>query len=298
MATKTIAARSMWSGSISFGLVNIPVKLYTAVREHRISFHMLHDQDKVRLRRKLICPADDKEVHPEHIVKGYEIAKDQYIIVRKDELEGCAPDKTRAIEITDFVGLDEIDPIYFDRPYYIMPQAGAAKSYALLVEAMSKSKKVGIARFVLHDKEYLTALRPVGKIICMETMHFGDEIVDSGSLGAVSDAKVGEREMKIAQQLIDSLTTTFDADNYHDEYSDCVREMLEKKAEGEEIVIQPPPDKQKSARATDLMAALEASLARTRQASGRGTKSSGNSEGNGNGHGNGHSARGRRRARS
>ena len=267
MATqKKSSMRSMWTGSISFGLVNIPVRLYGAVREKGVAFHLLHDQDNVRLRRKLVCPADGKEVHPEHIVKGYEIAKDQYVVVRKDELESCAPEKTRTIEITDFVDLSDIDPVYYERPYYVLPQAGAGKSYRLLVEAMKRSKKVGIARFVFHDKEHLAALRPVGGAIVLETMQFGDEIIPVDDLeGVPAESKVGERELKAAQQLIDSLATKFDPDKYRDEYRDCIRKMVEKKAEGEQVVTQPAPEKEKkTGRAADLMAALEASLAQAK----------------------------------
>src|SRR5687768_2744564 len=188
--------RSMWSGSISFGLVNIPVRLSPAVREQRVAFHLLHDQDKARLRRKLVCPADGKEVHPEHIVRGFEVGKDKHVIIRDEELEACAPEKTRAIEITDFVDLDQIDPIYFDRPYHLLPQPGAAKSYRLLAEAMDRTKKVGVARFVLHDKEHLCALRTKGRLICLETMHFGDEVVDASQF-APSGGHVAEREMKV-----------------------------------------------------------------------------------------------------
>src|SRR3954466_9957003 len=138
--------RPVWSGSISFGLVNIPVRLFTAVREQRVAFHLLHDQDKVRLRRKLVSSTTGKEVHPEHVVRGYEFTKDQFILVRDEELEGCAPEKTRAIEITDFVNLPEIDPVFFDRAYYVLPQKGAARSYRLLAEAMKRSGRVGVAR--------------------------------------------------------------------------------------------------------------------------------------------------------
>src|SRR5215212_380165 len=177
--------RPVWSGSISFGLVNIPVRLFTAVREQRVAFHLLHDQDKVRLRRKLVSSSTGKEIHPEHIVRGYEHAKGHFIVVRDEELEGCAPEKTRAIEITDFVELSEIDPIFYDRPYYVLPQKGAARSYRLLAEAMKRSGRVGIARVVMHEKEYLAALRTVGQVICLSTMHFGEEVVPSTVLEGV-----------------------------------------------------------------------------------------------------------------
>ena len=181
--------RSIWTGSISFGLVNIPVKMHTAVREDRIAFHMLHDQDKVRLQRKMICPEDGKEIHNEHVVKGYEISKGQYVIVQQSELEGCSPEKTRAIEITDFVELKQIDPIYFDRAYYLTPAEHAAKSYRLLHEAMTRSGRVGIARMVMHDKEYLACLRTRGDALCISTMHFGNEVIETDTLGDLPDCE-------------------------------------------------------------------------------------------------------------
>jgi DNA end-binding protein Ku len=258
------AARAIWSGSISFGLVNIPVKMHTAVREDRISFHMLHDQDKVRLQRKMVCPEDGKEVHPEHTVKGYEVAKGQYVIVQQNELQGCAPEKTRSIEITDFVELAQIDPIYFDRAYYLTPAEHAAKPYRLLLEAMQRSGRVGIARIVMHDKEYLAALRTKGDALCLSTMHFGNEIVGIDQLGDLPTAKVGDKELKAADQLIESLLTDFDPAKYHDEYKACVMKMIEKKANGEQIVMEHATHPRAAGKAPDLMAALQASLAKAK----------------------------------
>jgi DNA end-binding protein Ku len=257
------AARPIWTGSISFGLVNIPVKLFTAVREQRVSFHMLHDQDHVRLKRKLVCPAEDREVHPEHIVKGYEIDKDQYVVVRPDEIKSCAPKSTKAIEITDFVDLKEIDPVYYDRPYYVLPQPAATKPFRLLLEAMTDSQKIGVAKIVMHDKEYLAALRPVGDVIVLHTMHFGEEVVTANGLLPGDPPKVGDRELAIARQLVDSLSAKFDPDKYHDEYNVCLMKMIEKKAAGERIVTTPSREKE-HARPGNLMAALEASLAKAK----------------------------------
>lgn len=273
------ASRPIWTGTISFGLVNIPIKLHTVVREQRISFHMLHDQDNVRLRRKMICPADNKEVHPEHIVKGYEIHKDQYVIVTPEDLEGCGPKSMKTIEITDFVNLDDIDPVFYDRPYYVLPQPAATKPYRLLLDAMTRSKKVGISKLVMHEKEYLAALRPVENVICLHTMHFGNEVVGADDLeGLPGEQKVGDRELKVAEQLIDSLATKFEPGKYHDEYRDCVVAMLEKKGQGERIVTQ-PQIAAKPVKAGDLMAALEASLAEAK-AHAKG----GSSNGKANGH--------------
>ncbi len=154
------STRPVWSGSINFGLVTIPVRLFTAVREHKVHFRSLHDQDMVPLKMKLVCPAHhDKEVHREHIVKGYEIAKDQFVIIREDEIEAAAPKSSKTIEIQDFVDLDEIDPLFFDRPYYVAPRPEGAKPYKLLLGAMEKKEKVGIAKVVMWSKEYLCALR-------------------------------------------------------------------------------------------------------------------------------------------
>src|SRR2546421_7644141 len=147
-----VSSHPVWSGSINFGMVTIPVKLYTAVREQRLAFRSLHDQDKVPLKQKLICPADGKEVHPEHIVKGYEIEKDQYVVVRQEELEAVAPKATRAIEIQDFVSMEEIDPVFFDRAYYVVPKPEGMRPYKLLLEALSRKKKVGIAKVVMYSK--------------------------------------------------------------------------------------------------------------------------------------------------
>jgi len=225
-------ARPIWTGTITFGLVSIHVRLFTAVREQRVAFHLLHDQDGVRLRRKMVCPADNKEIHPEHIVKGYEFQKGQYVIVTPEDLENCGPKSTWAIEITDFVDLADIDPIYYDRPYYVLPQPAAGKSYRLLLDAMKENQKVGISKLVMHDKEYLAALRPLEDVICLHTMHFGDEVVGADQLDAPPQHKASDREMKMAGQLIESLASSFEPGKYHDEYRDCVAAMLERKAQG------------------------------------------------------------------
>jgi DNA end-binding protein Ku len=265
--------RPLWSGSISFGLVNIPVRLHAAVREQRVAFHMLHDHDKTRLRRRLVCPADGKEVHPEHVVRGYEYAKDQYVIVRDAELEGCAPEKTKTIEITDFVELAEIDPLFFDRPYYVIPQAGSSKPYRLLVDAMTRAKRVGLARIVMHEKEHLAALRPLGGLLCLETMHFADEVVSLDEVDDVpADMKFADKELKAAEHIIRELSGDFDPGDFRDEYRECVRTMVEQKAKGDGVVAAPraedEAEERKPARAaTNLMAALEASLAQARKQS-------------------------------
>ena len=280
------ATRPIWTGTITFGLVNIPIRLFTAVREQRIAFHMLHDQDGVRLKRKMVCPAENKEVHPEHIVKGYEIRKGQYVIVTPEDLENCGPKSTKTVEITDFVDLADIDPIYYDRPYYVLPQPAATKSYRLLLEAMKDNQKVGISRLVMHDKEYLAALRPLEDVICLHTMHFGNEVVPAGKLDAPPPHKASDRDLKMAGQLIDSLKASFNPDKYHDEYRDCLVAMLERKAHGEEIITQPLVEP-KAVKAGDLMSMLEASLADAKAHA----KGGGNGKARGHAHSNGHGRR-------
>lgn len=261
-------ARAIWTGSISFGLVNIPVRLYVATKDEGVKFHLLHDQDKSRLQRRLVSSASGREVHPEHIVRGYELAKDQYVVIQKSELAHCAPEKSGTIDITDFIDLSDIDPVYYERPYYLSPQPAAVRSYRLLVEAMKKAKKIALAKFVMHEKEHLCALRPVGNALCLETMHFADEIVPLEEVGGIPEEshKVGDRELKVAQQLIDSLTAKFDPAKYRDEYKDCVMKIVDQKAKGEEIHVQPVVEK-KAGKTTDLIAALEESLAHAKAAS-------------------------------
>jgi DNA end-binding protein Ku len=261
----------VWSGSISFGLVNIPVRLFTAVREQRVAFHLLHDQDKARLRRKIVSSTTGQEIHPEHIVRGHEVEKGKFVVVTQEELEACAPEKTKAIEITDFVHLSDIDPLYYERPYYVLPQKGAARSYRLIHAAMKRSKRVGIARVVIHEKEYLAALRPLGDLIVLSPMNLHDEIVPAEPIEQqVGHVQVAERELKSAEKVIQSMTEPFDAKRYRDEYRDCVLKAVQKRAAEEAPVAVPPPadkvkeNKPHEARAADLMSALEASLSRAR----------------------------------
>src|ERR687897_3885924 len=181
-------ARAIWSGSISFGLLNVPVKLYSAVSKQTVRFRELREGDGARIRHKRVAESDGKEVPYEKIVKGYEYAPDQYVVLKRDELAELDPKKTRAIEIQDFVDLDDIDPIYFEQPYYLGPDKGAAKAYALLVQAMRDSHKVAIARFVLRNKEHLAAIRPMDDVLTMATMRFADEVVSPEEITGELDA--------------------------------------------------------------------------------------------------------------
>jgi DNA end-binding protein Ku len=255
--------RAIWSGSISFGLLNVPVKLYSAVSKQTIRFKELREGDGARIRHKRVAESDGKEVPYEKIVKGYEFAPDQYVTLTRDELSELNPKRTRSIEIQDFVDLDDIDPIYFEQPYYLGPDKGAEKAYALLVEAMNKAHKVAIARFVLRNKEHLAAIRPMGDVLTMATMRFHDEVTPTDELDEVFEEKPKrpeKRELEMANQLIESLSTDFKPDKYRDEYREELLNLLERKAEGKEIVSAPSEEPEPT-KAPDLMAALEESLA-------------------------------------
>ncbi|MBA3709802.1 MAG: Ku protein [Planctomycetes bacterium] len=262
-----MATRSIWSGSLSFGLVNIPVKLVTAVRDKQLRFHQLSESKKVRVRQKLVPEGTDQEISRDDIVKGYEIAPEQYVVVTDQELKALAAEKSRAIDIVDFVELSEIDPIYYDQPYYVLPDERAGRAYWLLYEAMRASDRVAIARFVMRNKEILAAIRPIDGGLCLETMHFHDEVVPVDAFGPAKPAKPSDRELKVASQIIDSLTATFDPAAYEDEYRTRVLAFLEKKAEGKvETIAEEPVHRQ--GKVLDLMAALEASLGQVKSGKG------------------------------
>jgi DNA end-binding protein Ku len=255
-------ARAIWSGAISFGLVNVPVKLYSATSPKSVRFHQLSSKTGARIRQKRVDPTTDEEVPYEDIVKGYEVTPDHYVLITSEELDALDPKATRTIDIEEFVDLAEIDPIYYDHSYYLAPATGGAKAYRLLVDAMRESGKVGIGRVVLRSKQQLCALRPTGEALTLSTMLFGDEVLSPDRLDeleSVNEAEASERELTMAQQLIDSLSSDFEPEKYHDEYRERVLDLIERKAAGEEIAIQPQAEE--PAAAPDLMAALEASLA-------------------------------------
>jgi DNA end-binding protein Ku len=255
-------ARAIWSGAISFGLVNVPVKLFSATSPKTVRFHQLSSKTGARIRQKRVDPTTGEEVPYEDIVKGYEITPERYVLISTEELDALDPKATRTIDIEEFVDLAEIDPIYYDHSYYLAPAAGGAKAYRLLVDAMRESEKVAIGRVVLRSKQQLCALRPSGGVLTLSTMLFGDEVVEPDrldELDAVDEAEATKRELTMAQQLIDSLSAEFEPSKYHDEYRERVLDLIERKAAGEEIAVQ--PDAEEPAAAPDLMAALEASLA-------------------------------------
>jgi DNA end-binding protein Ku len=255
--------RAIWSGAISFGLVNIPVKLYSAVSRKTVRFHQIDAESGQRIRQQRVNPENGEEVPYEQIVKGYEISPDKYVTITPEELEALEPQKTRTIDIEQFVDLEQIDPIYYDHPYYLAPDKGAGKAYKLLLDAMREADKVAIARVVIRSKENLVALRSYDGAITLETMLFPDEVVETDSIEELSavdgDVKTTKRELDMAKQLIESLSGDFEADAYQDEYRERVLDLIERKAAGETITIEAPEPERKEV--PDLMSALEASIA-------------------------------------
>jgi DNA end-binding protein Ku len=254
--------RAIWSGAISFGLVNIPVKLYSAVSRKTVRFHQIDAESGQRIRQQRVNPESGDEVPYEQIVKGYEISPDRYVTITPEELEALEPQKTRTIDIEEFVDLEQIDPIYYDHPYYLAPDKGAGKAYRLLLEAMEQADKVAIARVVIRSKENLVALRSYDGAITMETMLFPDEVVPPDSIEELAsvdgNVKTSKRELDMAKQLIESLSGDFDAERYRDEYRERVLDLIERKAAGETITVEAPEPERKEV--PDLMAALEASI--------------------------------------
>jgi DNA end-binding protein Ku len=256
-------ARAIWSGSISFGLLNVPVKLYSAVARRNIALREIRGSDNSRIKHRRVAEGTDEEVPYEEIVKAFEITPGNYVPLSKDEMSALAPEKTRAIDVQDFVDIEEIDPMYFDSPYYLGPAEGAEKAYSLLAAAMEASGKAAIARFVFRNKEHLAAIRAADGVLTLTTMRFADEVVPPSELDDVlpqKKAKAAKREQEMAEQLIDSLSTEFDPGGYRDEYREQLLALIERKAEGKEIVT-PESEEPKATKAPDLMAALEESIA-------------------------------------
>jgi DNA end-binding protein Ku len=270
--------RSIWTGAISFGLVTVPVKMYSAVSRKTVRFHQLNGKTGVRIQQKRVDPTTGDEVAYEDIVKGFELTPDRYVLIEPGELESLDPKKTKAIEIEDFVALDEIDPIYYDHPYYLAPGPGGAKPYRLLLEAMRETGRVAIATVVIRSKQQLVAVRPMGdEVLGIATMVFPDEVIDPSTideLSAVAEVEIKEQELKIAEQLISSLAGPFDAGKYRDSYREEVLALIDRKAQGEQIAVQPAAEEDE-APVPDLMSALKASLdaVKARDADGAGKKS-------------------------
>jgi DNA end-binding protein Ku len=265
-------ARAIWSGSISFGLLNVPVKLYSAAARRSIALREIRESDSARIKHRRVAEGTDEEVPYGEIVKAFELTPGSYVPIGKEEMAALAPEKTRAIDVQDFVDLEQIDPIYFDSPYYLGPADGAEKAYSLLAAAMKASGKVAIARFVFRNKEHLAAIRTSGGVLTLTTMRFADEVVAASELEEVLPAKapkVAKKEQQMAEQLIESLSTDFDPGAYRDEYREQLLSLIERKAEGKEIVT-PESEEPQATKAPDLMAALEESIAAVKDKASKG----------------------------
>ena len=253
-------ARSIWSGSVSFGLISIPVKLYTAVRDKGVSFNQLDDRTMARIKYQKVSEDTGDEVPAEHIVKGFEISKGRYVRIDPEELEPFVPSSTKTIEVEEFVALDQIDPVYFETSYYVAPHLNP-KPYVLLARAMEAAGKVAIVRFVMRSRQYTAAIRAVEDRLVMSTLAYADEIVPADSideLAGLEDVEVADREVKMAEMLVESLSAAFDPSKYEDDYRVQVLDLIAKKAAGEEFEL--PAPAAEAPKVVDLMAALEASV--------------------------------------
>jgi DNA end-binding protein Ku len=260
-------AKTVWNGAISFGLVSVPVKAYTAVREHTVHFHQLEKGTGARIRYRKVSEKTNREVATDDIESGYEVSRGSYVIVDPDEIEDLRVPSTKSVDIADFVRLDDVDPVYYAHTYWLAPDGQAAeRPYRLLLAAMNEEQQVGIGRVVMRNKQYLAAIRPLGKALALSTMHFADEIVDPGDVEGVpvaaSKAKPKAEELALAGRIIKSMSTDWRPDRYHDDYTEQLRDLIERKAKGETITPQPEPEP--SAEILNLTQALEASLAATR----------------------------------
>ncbi len=261
--------RPVWTGTISFGLIDIPVKLFNAVRKQTVSFNQIDERSMSRIRLKKVSADTGEEVPDEHIVKGYEISKNRYVLVDPNDLEPFIPSATHTIDLEEFVELDQIDPVLFDAPFIVAPGTNP-KPYTLLLRAMTNSNKVAIARVVMRNKQYVVALRAVGDAMMMSTLVFADEVVPVSSideLDAIHDIEVSDREVQMATSLVESLTADFDATRFRDTYREEVLALIERKAAGEEF--EAPAAVAERGEVVDLMAALEASVAAAKKARGR-----------------------------
>jgi DNA end-binding protein Ku len=251
-------AASVWTGYLTFGLISLPVRLFSGARGSRVGFHMLHRNDNVRVKQQLICPAEDKVVDRDEIVKGYEYRKGEYVVIEPDEIKKIEPKTAKAMEILEFVKADEVDPVYFESSYYLAPEEAGRRPYALLVRALRESDYVAIAKLTMHNREYTVILRPYENGMMLHTMYYADEVRAMPEV-AEPQAELKEAEIKVAQQLISALAAKFEPEKYHDTFEDNVKKLIEAKLEGREVTAVEKP--RKPAPVVDLMAALKQSLA-------------------------------------
>jgi DNA end-binding protein Ku len=257
--------RAIWKGNISFALVSIPISLFSATRKNELSFHYLHKKDMSPVSYKRFCDAENSEVPWEEITRGYEYEKDQYVEITDEDLDKADIELTKTIQIQEFVQENEIDPVYFDKPYYLEPQKGGERAYALMRDALAQSKKVGVAKVVLKSREHLAAVKSVGNMLTLQTMRFSHEIVDAGALNLPAKAEISKKEMDLANTLIDSMSDKFDPNRYKDDYYDKVLGIIQMKVAGVTPQV-PAPKGPGPAKVVDLMEILKQSLNETKKA--------------------------------
>jgi DNA end-binding protein Ku len=265
-------ARALWKGAVTFGLVNIPVRLYSAVQEKSLKFHMLHAKDGGRIKYQRVCAICGEEVTWDDIVKGYEYSKDHYVQFTEEEMQAIDLDSIRAIDVVTFVPLDEIDPVYFNKTYYIVPEPSGLKAYRLLQEALEAEGSVGLAKVALRDKEHLATVRLKDDVFVLETMHWPDEIRSAAFEELDKNVEVRDAELKMARQLIQQLSGEFDPEQFADEYRARLEELVEQKVEGQEITVAAEPEEEPT-KVVDLMDALKASVAEAKKKPASGTSS-------------------------
>src|SRR5919112_516512 len=261
-----MAARSIWNGTVAFGLMSVPVKLHTATEPKTVHFREVHLDDGARIEHRRFCSKEDKEVPYKQVVKGYEVSEDEYVVLEKDEIAAAAGDGAHRIDVEHFVDAADIDPVFFDKTYWLGAGDGGGQPYRLLHDALEKTGRAGIGRFTFNDREYLTAVRARDGVLVLHTLRYADELVPGKEIDVAAPSRgPGDREVKMAAQLIDSLHERFRPDRYDDEYRDAVLAVVKRKAKGEEIEApeEPEPDDQ-----DDLMAALKASLDGARKGKG------------------------------
>lgn len=256
--------RALWKGSLTFGLVNIPVRLYSAVEEKGLKFHLLHEEDGGRIKYKRTCSKCGKEVSWDDTVRGYEFAKDQYVMFTDDELQALDVDSIKAIDVVSFVPLEDIDPIYFNRTYYVAPEAAGIKAYRLLAEALEAEGQVGVAKVALREKEHLATVRLKDDVFVLETMYWPDEIREPAFEELDKRVDVRDQEVKMARQLVQQLSTDFDPNAFRDEYREQLEELVEQKVAGQEVTVAAPPEEEPT-KVVDLMEALKASVAEAKK---------------------------------
>jgi DNA end-binding protein Ku len=255
--------RAIWKGSISFGLVNIPIALYPATRKEELKFRLLRAKDHSPVNYKRVAEKDGKEVPWEQIVKGYEYEKGKFVVLNEKDFQRVDLEATQTVDIQDFVDLEEIDPMYFYKPYHLEPQKGGDKAYVLLREALANGKKVGIAKVVIKTRQYLAGVKALKHALVLELMHFAEELLDAEKLKVPKKLEVGKREREMAKALVDSMTSKWDPEKYHDDYREALMEVIEEKVEsGGKEIEEKPKAKKESTKVIDLVAVLQESLAK------------------------------------